>query len=149
MGTKLRATAAKAQLPWLEHNPVLTFTLRDDVVFHDGHAFDADDVRFTYDAIMDPRNLSPRRADFEPIQSLEVLDATQVRVVYKRLYAPALYSWTMGILPEHLLNRAQLDAQMVARKVTGDAVAAFGMRDMPFNRAAGWHRANGICAMAW
>ena len=52
-----------AQLPDLfpvaEHNPIIDFHLRTDVRFHDGHAFDAGDVKFTYDAIMSSRNLSP------------------------------------------------------------------------------------------
>ncbi len=33
-----------------------------------------------------------------------MIDPLTVRVVYKRLYSPALGTWEMGILPEHLLN---------------------------------------------
>ncbi|MEM7406595.1 MAG: ABC transporter substrate-binding protein [Pseudomonadota bacterium] len=116
-----RREQALAAVPLLEHNPVIEFRLRDGVRFHDGHVLDASDVRFTYDAIMEPNNLSPRRADFEPIASVQVLGPLHVRVTYKRLYAPALYSWTMGILPEHLLGVATRDEG--------------GMRDAPFNRA--------------
>ena len=55
---------ARRILPAVEHNPILLFRLRAGVRFHDGHVFDADDVKFTYDAIMDPENLSPRTADY-------------------------------------------------------------------------------------
>jgi ABC-type transport system substrate-binding protein len=65
---------AKEILPATEHNPVLIFNLRPGVKFHDGHVFEADDVRFTYESIMNPKNLSPRVSDYEPVKSVEVLD---------------------------------------------------------------------------
>jgi hypothetical protein len=77
-------------LPPTEHNPVIVFHLRPDVKFHDGHIFDAEDVKFTYEAIMNPKNLSPRVADYEPVKTVEVLDPLTVRITYKRLYSPAL-----------------------------------------------------------
>ncbi len=127
-----------AQLPEIfpvaEHNPVIDFHLRQDVRFHDGHAFDAGDVKFTYDAIMNPRNLSPRTSDFEPIKAVERLDAHTVRVVYKRLFSPAINAWTIGILPEHLLNADAMQREMDARGLSDAAREAFGMRDSRFNR---------------
>lgn len=95
-------------LPAVEHNPVIVFHLRPNVRFHDGHILNADDVRFTYEAIMDPANLSPRVSDYEPVKTVEAVDPLTVRIVYKRLYSPALGTWGMGILPEHLLNREAL-----------------------------------------
>ncbi|MBT8406225.1 MAG: peptide ABC transporter substrate-binding protein, partial [Deltaproteobacteria bacterium] len=47
---------ARVLLPAVEHNPVIIFKLRPGVKFHDGHIFDGYDVKFTYDAIMDPAN---------------------------------------------------------------------------------------------
>lgn len=113
--------ALAARFPVLTHNPEITFALRDDVRFHDGEPFDAEDVVFTYEAIMDPRNLSPRTSDYEPIERIDVLDPHTVRVVYKRLFSPAINAWTMGMLPAHLLKPA--------------IAGATGMRDLPFNRA--------------
>ncbi|UCH21026.1 MAG: peptide ABC transporter substrate-binding protein [Deltaproteobacteria bacterium] len=104
---RLRAQAQEI-LPATEHNPVIEFHLRPGVKFHDGHIFDAYDVRFTYQALMNPKNLSPRIADFEPVKSVAVIDPLTVRIVYKRLYSPALGTWSMGILPEHLLNSQAL-----------------------------------------
>jgi ABC-type transport system substrate-binding protein len=103
-----RVAHGKELLPATEHNPVIVFHLRSNVKFHDGHVFDAYDVKFTYDAIMNPRNLSPRVADYEPVKTVEVIDPLTVRVVYKRLYSPALGTWYMGILPAHLLNSKAL-----------------------------------------
>ncbi|NTV34092.1 MAG: hypothetical protein HGA50_12480, partial [Deltaproteobacteria bacterium] len=77
-------TWAKEILPPLEHNPIILFRLRPNVKFHDGHPFTADDVKFTYEAIMDPRNLSPRVPDYEPVKQVDVFDPLTVRIVYKR-----------------------------------------------------------------
>ena len=122
-------------LPLTEHNPVLRFRLRQGVRFHDGHPFDAGDVKFTYDALMNPRNLSPRTSDYEPIKRVDVLDAHTVVVTYKRLYSPAINAWMMGMLPEHLLNADALAREMAAQSVSDATRADFGMRDSVFNRA--------------
>ncbi|MGD9219754.1 MAG: ABC transporter substrate-binding protein, partial [Desulfobacterales bacterium] len=129
--TELLKTYAQKFLPSVEHNPIIEFQLRPDIKFHDGHAFDAHDVRFTYDAIMDPRNLSPRIADYEPVKKVMVIDPLTVRIVYKRLYSPAIGTWGMGILPEHLLNDARLKKEALK---LGKNPQSFTMRQSGFNR---------------
>ncbi len=121
-------------LPVFEHNPAILFLLRKGVRFHDGHEFDAGDVKFTYEAIMNPKNLSPRTSAFEPIKRVEIVDSNTVRVVYKRLFSPAINAWTMGILPEHLLNEAALQREMDERHLSDTARADFGMSNSQFNR---------------
>jgi len=128
---EILAKWADEVLPVVEHNPVIIFHLRPDVRFHDGHILSSHDVRFTYQAIMDPANLSPRVSDYEPVKTVEVIDPLTVRIVYKRLYSPALGTWGMGILPEHLLNRAAL------RKEAADLSREperFTMRQSRFDR---------------
>jgi ABC-type transport system substrate-binding protein len=122
---------AQEILPATEHNPIVVFHLRSGVTFHDGHPFDADDVAFTYAALMDPKNLSPRITDFEPVKDLEVLDQLTVRIIYKRLFSPALGTWSMGILPEHLLNDEALKEE--ARSLDADPYN-FSIRQSNFNR---------------
>ncbi len=121
-------------LPIGEHNPMIVFYLRKGVNFQDGHEFDAGDVKFTYEAIMDPKNLSPRTPDFEPIKAVEVVDPYTVKIIYKRLYSPAINAWAMGILPEHLLNDAAMDREKRDRDLSEEAQSTFGMRDSQFNR---------------
>ncbi len=122
---------ASGLLPLTEHNPVIIFFLRKGVVFHDGYPFTARDVKFTYEAIMDPRNLSPRISDFEPVKDVKILNKYTVKVVYKRLYSPALSSWSIGILPEHLLNSRVLKKEAIRR---GMDPSKFTIRDSLFNR---------------
>jgi len=118
-------------LPATEHNPVIEFRLRPGVKFHDGRAVTANDVKFTYHAIMDPKNLSPRVSDFEPVKDIQVVDPHTVRIVYKRLYSPAVGTWAMGLLPEHRLNAEALHAEALR---TGRDPADFSMRQSEFNR---------------
>jgi len=127
---ELQALAAEL-LPATEHNPVIEFRLRPGVVFHDGRPVGAHDVKFTYDAIMDPRNLSPRVSDYEPVKAVQVIDPHTVRIVYKRLYSPAVGTWTIGLLPEHLLDVEALRREAV---LAGADPAEFGLRQSAFNR---------------
>lgn len=127
-----RLAALSAELlPATEHNPVILFHLRPKVTFHDGHFLDAGDVKFTYEAIMNPRNLSPRVSDYEPVKAVEVVNPLTVKITYKRLYSPAIASWGMGILPEHLLNDMALEEEALRQ---GKDPAAFSIRDSAFNQ---------------
>jgi len=122
---------AQEILPATEHNPVIVFRLRPGVRFHDGHELNAEDVKFTYQAIVNPRNLSPRIPDYEPVKSVAVLDPLTVKITYKRLYSPALGTWSMGILPAHRLNDKALAAEA---RATGKDPAEFTLRQSRFNR---------------
>jgi ABC-type transport system substrate-binding protein len=88
-------------------------------------------VKFTYETILDPGNLSPRVPDFEPVKSVEAPDRFTVRVTYKRLFQPGFESWGMGILPEHRLNREALAAEA---RAAGRDPGKFSVRDSRFNR---------------
>jgi ABC-type transport system substrate-binding protein len=125
-----RAAAAAHAQP-TEETPVIVFRIRRGVRFHDGHEVTARDVRFTFETIMDPRNLSPRVSDFEPVKMVEAPDPYTVRVTYREPFQPGFESWTMGILPEHLLGREALAAE--ARRAGKDP-ATFNVRDSGLNR---------------
>ncbi|MFZ0448360.1 MAG: peptide-binding protein [Desulfatiglandaceae bacterium] len=131
LDNRVMETYARRILPATEHNPVILFHLRPGIKFHDGTLLTAKDVKFTYDAIMDPKNLSPRISDYEPVKSVEIIDPLTVKVTYKRLYSPALTTWAIGILPEHLLNRDALRAEALRR---GEDPKKFSVRMSSFNR---------------
>ena len=83
----------------------LDFTLHDNVRWHDGAPFTAADVVFTWETTMNPKTPSPYRSDFQDVERVEALDPHTVRVTYKRPYAKALLSWSVSMLPRHLLER--------------------------------------------
>jgi ABC-type transport system substrate-binding protein len=127
----LARAAAEEHVQPTEANPVIVFALRRGVRFHDGQEFTSRDVKFTYETIVDPKNLSPRVPDYEPVKTVDTPDRYTVRVTYKRLFQPGFESWGMGILPEHLLNRERLATEA---RAAGKDPAKFSVRDAAFNR---------------
>lgn len=84
--------------------PRIVFHLRKGVLWQDGAPFTSDDVLFTYEAIMDDAVASPRKPDFTLIREVETPGPHEVRVRYRKPYAPALNSWRMSIIPAHILR---------------------------------------------
>lgn len=66
------------------------FNLREGVTFHDGSAFTAEDVVFTYERVMDEDFASARRADFLPVAGVEALDEYTVQFTMSDPFAPFL-----------------------------------------------------------
>ncbi|MEX2426436.1 MAG: ABC transporter substrate-binding protein [Thermomicrobiaceae bacterium] len=57
-----------------------TLSLREDVVFHDGEPFTAEDVVFAYNWFMDEENAAITSADFVSVDSVEAADDLTVTV---------------------------------------------------------------------
>jgi len=83
---------------------VITFHLRQDVLWHDGTPFTAEDVLFTFETLMDPHTITIRRGDYEQVQTWEVIDPHTFRVTFVEPFAPAFGAFARGIIPKHLLE---------------------------------------------
>ena len=59
---------------------IYVFHLRRGVRFHDGSAFDADDVKFTLDRALLPDSTNAQKALLRPISQVEVLDPYTVKL---------------------------------------------------------------------
>jgi peptide/nickel transport system substrate-binding protein len=83
-----------------------TFTLRQGVKWHDGQPFTADDVKFTFDTILDPATNTRLRGDFSVIKEVIVVDPGTVRFTLKKPFAPfpVFTGYTAGIVPKHILQ---------------------------------------------
>ncbi len=76
-----------------------TFTLRDDVTFHDGSALTADALKFTYDRVVDPDTKSQIAfSALGPYDATEVVDPQTARITFTAPYAPFLNSVSSVIL---------------------------------------------------
>ncbi len=82
-----------------------TFKLRQDVLWHDGYYFTAEDVVFTIELLQDPDYPGPPDigALWRTI-NVKQLDDYTVQFVLDEPYAPFLDYTTIGILPYHKLN---------------------------------------------
>ena len=82
----------------------LTFRLNRNAKWHDGRPFTAADVLFTYEAMINPKTPTPYREDFLAVERVDTPGPDTVHVRYKKVYAKALQSWEMPMLPKHLLG---------------------------------------------
>jgi len=98
-------------VPWLAESwevsddaTSLTFTLRDDVRWHDGEATDAEDVVFTFETARNPETGFPNAAFWSNYTGIEMLDARTVRLTMEP-HADFMDPWrSVAIMPEHLLG---------------------------------------------
>lgn len=85
-----------------EDKKTYTFTLKRDVVWHDGEPFTARDVVFTVETIQNPLVNSPLSLSFQGVDVIAV-DEYTVQFVLAEPFSPFLSTLTVGMLPEHVL----------------------------------------------
>jgi len=88
---------------------VITYHIDPRAKWQDGAALTSEDVKFTYEAIMNPRTASPARTGYDRVTRVETPDAHTVRITLKSAFAPAtadLFANGLqgSILPAHLLR---------------------------------------------
>ncbi len=103
---------------WNADRTMLTFTLRDDVFWHDGVRTTARDVLTTVRFARDPATGYPRARDFDPVVSVNAPDSLRVEI---------RFSVTQPVFPDVLTDLAILPAHYVAE------VAPSAMRRAAFN----------------
>ena len=84
-----------------------TFYLEEDVVFHNGDSFTADDVVATFDRMFSDQVSAPNREDFGPLDRVERIDDYTVRFYLNEPFAPLLAGLGSGwaaILPASLIE---------------------------------------------
>ncbi len=92
-----------------------TFTLRDDVVFHDGSAFDAEAVRFNFERMLDgghpfaETGPFPMAFLFSMVEAIETPDAQTVVFVLDEPYAPFLSN--LAYPTGYMVSPAQVRAE--------------------------------------
>ena len=81
-----------------------TFHLAENVKWHDGEPFTAEDVKFTFEAIMDPENESENAPNYEEVEKITVVDDHTVSFKLSEINTAFLEYMTMAIMPKHLLE---------------------------------------------
>ncbi|MDP9105381.1 MAG: peptide ABC transporter substrate-binding protein [Candidatus Eremiobacteraeota bacterium] len=119
----------------------ITYHLHSGVKWHDGVPFSSKDVKFSWQAMMNPANNVNERVGYEEVKSVETPDANTVVFHLKRKFAPfvdtvfAESDSPVCVVPEHILskfhdiNRIPFNQQpigtgpfKVARWVRGDHI---------------------------
>lgn len=97
------------------------FTIRDGVKWHDGKPLTIEDVKFSFDAIMDPGNkykTADKKSYFENIKSAEILAPNKIRFNVGKLYFDNFSQVATGILivPMHLYKDPSKEQEKVLNK---------------------------------
>lgn len=88
---------------------IYEFNLRDDVLWHDGVKFSAQDVEFTLNSLKNPKLNAPTKVNFEMIETIKVLSPTQIQIKLTSPFPAFLDALSVGILPKHLLQNQDLN----------------------------------------
>ncbi len=88
----------------------ITFHLRRNVKWQDGVPFTSKDVKFTWEAVMNPRNNVSSRTGYDLVTRVDTPDPYTAIFRLKKIYAPAVLTFFSGgqtprIIPEHLLGK--------------------------------------------
>ena len=96
-----------------------TFYLAQGVTWYDGQPFTAEDVKFTYEAIMDPDNGSENAPNYEDVTDITVIDDHTVSFTLSAVNTAFLEYMTMAILPQHLLEGEDMQTSDFFRAPVG------------------------------
>lgn len=106
------------------------FHLRRDIRFHDGTAFDANDVKFSLDRALAPDSTNAQKALLSPISQVDVLDTYTVKLTLGQPSITLTYFLGWG------------DAVIVAEE-SADNNASYPVGTGPF-RFSNWRRGDSI-----
>jgi peptide/nickel transport system substrate-binding protein len=73
--------------------------LRDGIRFHDGRAFGADDVVYTFESLIDPEFISARKGAYRMLDRVEALDPRTVRFTLKEPFGSFPINLVLPIVP--------------------------------------------------
>ena len=96
-----------------------TFNLRDDVKWHDGEKFTANDVKFTIETIMNPDNASEIASNYEDITKIDVVNDNTIKITLKAPNTAMLDYLTVGVLPKHALEGKDIATDEFNQKPIG------------------------------
>ncbi len=102
-----------------EDATVWTLSLRDGVTFHDGSTFEAADVLYSLNRVLDPEMDSPARSAIAMIEAVEALDDMTVQITLDTPFADLplqLMDYRLRMIPEG----------------SGDTIATTGIGTGPF-----------------
>src|SRR5260370_20937948 len=77
----------------------IVFHLRHGVRFSDGRELTARDVKYTYDSVLAPESLSPKRGSLQELKTISAPDDYTIVITTAHPYAPALELAADGIIP--------------------------------------------------
>jgi peptide/nickel transport system substrate-binding protein len=94
-----------------------TFVLKKGVKFHDGKPFDAEDVKFTFDRLMDPKTATAHPEYYKDIDSVQVVDSHTVKI--KLTNVNSMFLFNLARPDSMIVNKQAVDKIKSAPVGTG------------------------------
>src|SRR5215471_2058387 len=85
------------------------FHLRQGVKFHDGSTLTANDVKYTYESVLDPTFNSPARSFYLSVDKVAATDDNTVTFTLKEPFAPFLSYMDLAIVPQAAVQKLGSD----------------------------------------
>ena len=104
----------------------ITYKLLDEAVWSDGEPISAEDMEFTWQLFMDPKNNVASRAGYDQIKDAEIMDEKTIKFTFKKPYA----GWKelfVYIYPKHALegeNFNKVWTDEIVNPKTGEPIAS-------------------------
>ncbi len=90
------------------NNVTYIFHLRKDVKFHDGMDLTAQDVKFTFERVLNPKTGSPAKSYLKNVKSMDILDPYTIKITLDQPVASFLVGLAAGncsIVPKHTVEK--------------------------------------------
>jgi peptide/nickel transport system substrate-binding protein len=114
--SKLNVVPALAESWTTPDDTTYIFKLRQGVKFHDGSEFSAEDVKYTFDIVLDPKGPAIWRGNFDQVDKVEVMDKNTVKFTTKTPFPPLLGAFAIlrssAILKKGAMENSKLETQV-------------------------------------
>lgn len=108
-----------------------SFTLRDGVKFHDGQPLTVEDVKFTFDKMMDPKtDCAELRNYYQDIAACDILDPHTVKFTCKKpFFLHLVMLGDLPVVPKHIYGVGDINNHPNARSPIGSGPYKFDKWD--------------------
>lgn len=97
----------------------ILFKLKKNVLWHDGKPFTVQDVKFTYQKLVDEKTRTPFSSNYLMVKEFKIIDDYSFIVSYDQPFAPILESWCIGIIPKHIFENEDINTSKYNRMPIG------------------------------
>ena len=98
-----------------------------------GPELTTEDVKYTFETILDPEMKSPRAAGYQDIESIDILDPYTIKFTLKEVYSPFLIEMVQAIVPKG--SAEEQEGKMFTERLIG--TGAFKLVDWAHDEPTG------------
>ena len=105
-----------------QNGKLYTFKLKPNIYWHDGKELTSEDVKFTFELILNPKTNTVRRSNYiinGKKVKFKIIDKYTIQAILPQPFAPFLVHMGMGILPKHILKSTNINTTTFNRKPIG------------------------------